>query len=142
MQVTLGKIVKIDKGPVELPKEFIDALITEDKEEYAIIVFSSNQGIIRILPTATSKTYKLTIYIDELKEDFIDNVVEILSRCQAKLLYSSGVCFADDQNCTYECFIENPEELKAQNPEIVDIDIIQEELGEIEGVTKVEKIII
>ncbi|OLS22905.1 MAG: hypothetical protein HeimC3_28480 [Candidatus Heimdallarchaeota archaeon LC_3] len=138
MYVTLGKIVKIDGNPVELPKNFIEALITENKEKNAIIVFSSKQGIIRILPTKTAKSYKITIHIDELKDDFIDNVVEILSQCYAKLLYSSGVCFADDQNCFYECFIENPTELKETNPETVDVDDIVGELKHISGVTNVQ----
>lgn len=138
MYVTLGKIIKIDGNPVELPKNFIEALISENKEKNAIIVFSSNQGIIRVLPTQTTKSHKITIQIDELKDDFIDNVVEILSQCYAKLLYSSGVCFADDQNCFYECFIENPEELKEKNPETVPVGDIVEELKYIDGVTNVQ----
>ncbi len=137
MYVTLGKIINIDGNPVELPKNFIEALISENKEKNAIIVFSSNQGIIRVLPTRTTKSYKIIIQIDELKDDFIDNVVEILSQCHAKLLYSSGVCFADDQNCSYECFIENPDELKEKNPDVIGVDAIVGELKYIPGVTNV-----
>ncbi|MFW9930080.1 MAG: hypothetical protein ACFFD1_11865, partial [Candidatus Thorarchaeota archaeon] len=103
---------------------------------------SANQGIIRVLPTQPEHSYKLIIYIKELKDDFIDNVVEVLSQCRAKLLYSSGVCFADEMDCFYEAYIENPEELKKEDPEIVEIKDIVSELSHIDGVIKVESSII
>ena len=129
MRVTLGKVVKID-GPVDLPKEFIKALISENKEKNAVI---------RVLPTRTTKSYKIIIHIADLAEDFIDSTVEVLSDAKAKLLYSSGVCFSEDeQNCYYECYIENPDEIMKIDNTVESIDIIKRDLSEISGVTNID----
>ena len=136
MPITLGKLFYTDRGSVELPKAFIDVLLGDEEGEYAIIILAVNQGIMRIVPTSTKKAVKIRIFIRELSDDFIDNVMHTLG--SLRLLYSSGVCFADESDCYYECFIEDPAELKIKNLDILPLAKIKESLSRISGVTDVE----
>ncbi|MFX1513659.1 MAG: hypothetical protein ACFFCQ_13835 [Promethearchaeota archaeon] len=130
---TLGTMVRISPGKeILLPKKFLDILDDSPETGTYLLVFRRATGIIRILPTKSSKAIKIYLEIGDLGTNFLDELGNIYESLKIQALFSTGLCFEEDR-CMYEAFID-PINLTVTREEL------QEALEGLEGITAVELI--
>ncbi|MCF2142260.1 MAG: hypothetical protein K9W42_00980 [Candidatus Heimdallarchaeota archaeon] len=127
-QITIAEVLKLDsEKSVELPSSFQEALQAV-VGEYAVIILTTNNKIIRIIPTSSNKVYKLAIDIGQLSSDFLRQIGNLFLKLGLKALYSTGICFVEEK-CVFDGYIEATEFKK------IKIEDLKKELSSIEGVS-------
>ena len=137
--ITIAKIIRFtDTKKIVLQDEFMNFLFNKDKKN-ALLILSVNQGVLRCIPTIGSQAIKLYVKIAELVDNFFDVIITIFSNCNVKMLYSSGVCFAGELECYYECFIEHPQSLASMDikEKYTPLKEVLDKLKKIDGVEDV-----
>jgi hypothetical protein len=129
-KITISKMLKLEPSTsVSLSDEFLEGLKPE-ADEYAIVILTSNKRIIRIIPTATNKVYKIAIDIGKYMPDFLRKLGNIINDLNLKTLYSTGLCFVDEK-CVFDTYIDSSEY------ERIDSANFQKEINAIEGVSNI-----
>ncbi|RLI69293.1 MAG: hypothetical protein DRP02_10930 [Candidatus Gerdarchaeota archaeon] len=127
-QITIAEVLKLDhEKSVELPSSFQEALQAV-VEEYAVVILTTNNKIIRIIPTSSNKVYKLAVDIGQLSSDFLRQIGNLFLKLGLKALYSTGICFVEEK-CVFDGYIEATEFKK------INIEDLKKELSSIEGVS-------
>ncbi|MHA1630946.1 MAG: hypothetical protein ACTSXO_02865 [Candidatus Heimdallarchaeota archaeon] len=127
-QITIAEVLKLDhEKSVELPSSFQEALHAV-VEEYAVVILTTNNKIIRIIPTSSNKVYKLAVDIGQLSSDFLRQIGNLFLKLGLKALYSTGICFVEEK-CVFDGYIEATEFKK------INIEDLKKELSSIEGVS-------
>jgi len=118
---------------LELPKSFVTTLKEMEgmEQPYGIMILNPSTRVIRITPTSSEEVVKISISISELSSNFLQQLGAILTRYKVKTLYSTGICFTQD-DCCYEGYIDMSE-FAETTPEQMQTDISQ-----IKGISAVE----
>jgi hypothetical protein len=129
--ITIAKMMKLDpEENIKLTEDFLVELKPKDGE-YAVIILTPNTKIIRIIPTTSEKTYKISIDIGELTTDFLKKIGNLFTKLGLKALYSTGLCFLDEK-CVFDGYIDTKEFEK------INIDKLRKEILAIEGITNLD----
>lgn len=129
--ITMAHMFKLEsEQSIQLNAEFLEALKPE-VGNYAVIILSPNNKIIRIIPTMTNKVYKITIDIGQLTPDFLKRIGNLFLGVGLKALYSTGLCFLEDK-CIFDGYID------AEEFDKIDIEGLKAEIMSIEGTTGVD----
>ncbi len=127
-QITIAEVLKLDhEKSIELPSSFQEALQAV-VGEYAVVILTTNNKIIRIIPTSSNKVYKLSVDIGQLSSDFLRQIGNLFLKLGLKALYSTGICFVEEK-CVFDGYIEATEFKK------INIEDLKKELSSIEGVS-------
>ena len=138
-EITIAQFITLkDNRNIVFPEEFMNVLFNKDKKN-ALLILNANQGILRCIPTIGNQTVKLYVKIADLEDNFIDDIITVFSNCNVKILFSSGVCFAGEFECYYECFIEHPQSLASMDlkEEFTPLSEVIDQLKNINGVEDV-----
>ncbi|NHK30143.1 MAG: hypothetical protein FK730_02240 [Asgard group archaeon] len=128
--ITLAKMLKLEPGEsVELSEEFLNEL-KPDIGKFAVIILTSNNKIIRIIPTVTNKVHKIGIDIGKLAPDFLRKVGNLFFELELKTLYSTGLCFVDEK-CVFDVYIDSVEFEK------IDAEKLKQEIMSVEGIADI-----
>lgn len=125
MPLTTAKMITITPGqPAQIPPE-----LTQQLQQTSAIAIATT-GEIRIIPTQSPQTIKITITIDKLTQKFLKELGAIILKNNLTFLYTTGLCKKGKQ-CYYEAYID-----KAQLK--TDPQQLQQQIQQIQGVSTVE----
>ncbi len=131
LQITMARMFKLEsEKSLQLSADFLEALKPEIGN-YAVIILTPNTKIIRIIPTTTSKVYKIAIDIGQLTPDFLKRIGNIFLTLGLKALYSTGLCFLED-TCVFDGYID------AEEFDRIDIEALKKDIMTIEGISGVD----
>ena len=110
--VTLGKMVDLKKTEsLFIPATWIKSF-NEEQSNFAIFL-KSNPTMFRFIPTKTGVIKQFHMKLTVLEENFLQRLFQVFDIIykdyQIKPVYSSGVCFVDD-DCYYFFLIEDVNE--------------------------------
>lgn len=129
--ITMASVLKLEEEKsIKLSEEFLHALKPEDGN-YAIIILTPNTKIIRIIPTISSKVYKISIDIGQLTPDFLKRIGNLFLNVGLKALYSTGLCFVEEK-CMFDGYVDSSQFEK------ISIDDLKKEILSVDGITGVE----
>jgi len=129
--ITFGKMINLNHAnSITIPFSWIEKL-DEESHNYAIFL-KNNPNMFRFIPTKTPKVKEFFLRLTQLEENFLEKLFKVFeqisSRYKIKPIYSSGVCFVED-DCYYFFLIEkNDDEIENQ---------LTNNLKEIQGVEQV-----
>ena len=95
-EITVAKMIKIDKA-ADIPFSWIKRLTESDR--YAVLL-KSHPNMFRIITTVEPVITEFYLDLSTLEEDFLENMFKKIESYNLKPLYSSGVCFHEEQ-CYY-----------------------------------------
>jgi len=129
-KITIAEVLKLEpEQSLKLPHSFQEAL-QPLAGEYAVIILTSRNKIIRLIPTTSGKIYKIGIDIENLSSDFLKEIGNLFLKLGLKALYSTGICFIE-KKCVFEGYIEATEFKK------INVDQLKKELSAIKGVSEI-----
>lgn len=110
-EVTLGKMVKLDKTEsLFIPEKWIKSFNEDNK--FAIFLMN-NATMFRFIPTKSSAVKQFHMKLTVLEENFLQSLFQVFEEInkdfQIKPIYSSGVCFVDE-DCYYLFLVEDVNE--------------------------------
>ena len=100
-EITLALMIDIDK-PVDIPHSWVKRISETDK--YAVLL-KSHPSMFRIVTTQMPVITEFYLDLTTLEEDFLEFIFKQIDFLKLKPLYSSGVCFMDEQ-CYYLFFVD------------------------------------
>ncbi|MFX0206966.1 MAG: hypothetical protein ACFFDT_13345 [Candidatus Hodarchaeota archaeon] len=108
--VTIARMINWKKPEsIHLPPAFIEKLVQESDEKWAVVILHSETGIIRVIPTTSSKAVKLTI-LGTLPHNgaqcFLELLKVTLSRIKIQSLYNFCRYCKLHTNTRFRCMYE------------------------------------
>lgn len=129
--ITIAEMLQlVPNQSLKLSKEFLKALKPEIGN-YAVIILTPNTKIIRIIPTSSSKVYKIGIDIGKLTPDFLRKIGNLFLEMGLKALYSTGLCFIEEK-CVFDGYIDAEEFSK------IDVEYLKSQVLAVEGITGID----
>ena len=108
-EITLGKMVNLNKtNSLFIPMNWIRSF-NDEESKYAIFL-KNNPTMFRFIPTKSETIQQYHMKLTILEENFLQRLFQVFEELnknyQVKPIYSSGVCFVDD-DCYYFFLIEH-----------------------------------
>lgn len=123
--ITVATVIDIKAPQVNIPVNWIKRLTTSDK--YAVLL-KSHPSMFRIVTTKEPIVTEFYLALTTLEENFLERIFKKIESHKLRPLYSSGVCFMDEQ-CYYLFFCDGDKSALTES--------ISSALKEIQGVEEV-----
>ncbi|MHA1370033.1 MAG: hypothetical protein ACTSWN_06615 [Promethearchaeota archaeon] len=130
-KISHGLLVSRKKlGNIQVPSEILEKLSPEKNNFLAIFTTKMDNLKINIIPYNSKKVLKLILYLESFSPNAVKSIAEIIYDLNIKTIYTSGICFNDNE-CCYEAYVE------IENEDNLDV-IKNSFLDNVEGCKSVE----